>query len=172
MANPRWLRVTFRLSLLLVGPLALYLILSSHTPLPLPAVLIAAVIGIVTFPMAVWPRPWSRFVLFIADEEGIAFPANDLLTTSFKSNEDTRWLQVPWANIDAIRVSVTRGERSRCVALDVRANAAEVRDFFGNVDSPADRTDTVPDTFFAAFDISPPMPAKTVAALLAIRKSR
>jgi hypothetical protein len=143
MANPRWLRVTFRLALLLVGPLALYLVLSSSTPLPLPAVLIAVAVAVVTFPMAVWARPWSRFDLFIADDEGIAFPANDLLATSFKSNEDTRWLLVPWANIDAIRVAVTQGERSRCVAFDVKANAA---------------------------DISPPMPAKTVAALLALRK--
>jgi len=169
MANPRWLRVGFRVALLLAGPLALCQILSSATPMSIPGLVIAIVASVLTFSIALWPRPWSRFELFIADVDGIAFPASDLLETALDEREDNRWLHVPWANIDAIRVTVTHDRRARCVAFDLKVNAAEQAGFFANVETPADRRSPPRNTLFAAFDLSPPPADRTVAALLALR---
>jgi hypothetical protein len=170
LSNPRWLLLAFRTAMLLVGPLLLYLSLYTDARLPLPGQLLAVAVGIGTVCIGVWRRPWSRYEPFVADDAGIAFPANELLRVTLHGKEDGRWLHVPWKNIENIRVAVERGDRTRCVAFDVRATPDERRDFFGCVDEPADRGNTPNNTIYAAFGMSPPHPEKTVAALNALRE--
>lgn len=168
LANPAWLRAAFRILLLLCGPILLYVSLASRSSLPLPGTILAAVVGTGTFLLAVWQRPWARFELFIADEKGIHFPANDLLAVQLGRTDDVRWLFVPWANIANVRTARTRGDMSSCVAFDVRVTPEERASFFGRVDEPADRANHSPTTVFAAFDINPPSPNATAARLLAL----
>jgi hypothetical protein len=169
LANPRWLWLAFRAAMILVGPLLLYLFYTDAS-LPLPGQLLAAVVGVGTFCVGVWQRPWDRFEFFVADDEGIAFPANGPPKTTPRGEKDGRWLHVPWKNIDNVRIAVERGDGTRCVAFDVRATPDEKRDFFGCVDRPADRGDAPHGVIHVAFGISPPAPAKTVAALSALRE--
>jgi hypothetical protein len=169
LANPGWIRLTFRVLMFLVGPLLLYLTLSSRSPLPPAALVIAAIVGIGTFGIAVWQRPWNGFELFIADEGGVTFPANDHVRIQIGKAVDARWLCVPWTNIHDIRTAKVRGDATSCVAFDVEVTPVEMNDFFVNVGEPSDRASPSGTMVHAAFDINPPAPAKTVAALLALR---
>ena len=170
LTDPLWLRLTFRVLMLLVGPILLYLSLSSSSPLPPAALIIATITGIGTFGGALWHRPWSQFELFIADEKGIAFPANALVTLG--KALDQRWLFIPWTNIHNVRTAAERGDATPCVALDLEVTPVERKDFFANVGEPTDRPRLSQNMVHAAYAINPPVPARTVAALLALRGSR
>jgi hypothetical protein len=171
LATPKWLRVGFRASLLLCGLALIFLSLMSPSPLPTPWAAFGLIVGVLTLAAAVWPGPWNRFELFVATQEGVAFPANDQLVVSLGGSEDRRWLLVPWANIVSVRVATVRGDQTPCVAFDVAASAEERAAFFGRVDSPSDRRSHGGDLVFAAFDINPPNPKQTVARLLSLRAS-
>lgn len=168
LTTPRWLRVGFR-AVLLIGGLALVLLpLLSRSPVPVPWVAFAVLVGALTLAAGAWPKPWNRFDLFVATPEGIAFPANDLLVAGMGRSDDRRWLLVLWTNIAHVRLATVRGEPSPCVAFDVRVSPEERAAFFARVDSPADRTGRTGPDVFAAFDINPPHPKKTVARLLSL----
>ena len=169
LADPRWYRLTFRVLMLLIGPILLYFSLSSRSPLPPAALIIVSITGISTFCFAVWHRPWSLFERFIADDKGIAFPANLLITIG--KTIDERWLFIPWANIHNVRTAVQRGDPTSCVAFDLEVTPIERRDFFANVGEPTDRSKLSQDMVHAAYDVKPPAPKRTVAALLALRGS-
>ncbi len=172
LANPTWLLLMFRIALLACGPMLLVLTLLSRSPLPVPALLLAAVVGVGTFGGAAWARPWTRPEFFVADAEGISFPANDLLVVRLGGAGDTRWLRVPWSNIGNVRITRVRGEGTPCVAFDVTATADESEAFFGRVDRPEDRPADSAGIVFAAYDIRPPSPARTVAALRSLSARR
>jgi len=110
----------FRASMILLGPFLLLLWLRGTSAWPLPAILFALGIGVGTFLMGLWPRPWTRFVLFVADESGIAFPANDLLVVKPGAKEDTRWLHVPWRKTSNVRVLTEKDvwQRLCCINND------------------------------------------------------
>jgi hypothetical protein len=168
LTTPKWLRIGFRALLLLGGFVMSILPFMSNTPLPLPWTIFAVVLGALTFAAGVWPRPWSRFDLFVATHERIAFPANELLVANISKPVDCRWLLVPWCNIVNVRIATVRGDKSPCVAFDVSALPEERAAFFAHVDSPADRSSSAGPVVFAAFDISPPNPKRTVARLLSL----
>lgn len=168
--TPPWLVWLVRALFLAFALTTGYLALSTWGQLTAVPRLLVAVLVPALLVVALNRRIWQRTVKFIADESGIHFPHNSLLVAVAGQPAVERWLFVPWACVETIRVGRTADlERSRAVCLDIEVSDAEAAEFFAHVDRAGgpERTGRLS----LAYDDVPPRPARTVEALTSSKRS-
>lgn len=168
-ATPGWLLALCRVAFGLGGLVLAVLSWRSWHQMPSPARGLAAVLSPVFVGLSAWSRPWLRTAKFVADEQGIHFPANELLVLSFNRSPVERWLLVPWQNVRNVRLAREEGDGNRCVAFDVQVTAEETVSFFRHVARPGDRSGPQRGMLAVAYDDSPPSPGRTLQILLALK---
>lgn len=168
--TPAWLVAAFRFGMLAASLTAAALSAQDWTTMPIPAKLLAALVGSTLFAFALWPRPWGSLVKFAADAHGLYFPHDSQLVLSFTRAASSEWLFVPWQQIENLRLSVeSGGEGGPCVAFDVKVSGPQRAAFFSHVGTPRDRPTPSREVFFASYDDSPPRPSRTLGILVALR---
>lgn len=163
--TPAWLVWIFRSVLMAAGCATAVLLAQHWRAMPWPACLIAVSLSPALVAWALWSRPWRYMVRFIANGNGMYFPAYPGLLLSREAPPPVTWLEVPWQHISNIRLAREVDESGRSVALDIEASADEATRFFGAVGIPQDRRERHPAKVFAAYGGWPPSPAKTLAQL-------
>ncbi|MBC7956146.1 MAG: hypothetical protein H7Y33_09790 [Cytophagales bacterium] len=145
-------------------------LLALHWPaMPWPARILAVILAPGLLAWSAWPQPWRHVTRFIANEDGMYFPAYPPLTISASSTLHEEWLEVPWENIVDIRLAREVGEDGKCVAFDVLVTASERSRFFAAVGTPRDRREPAPAQVSAAYGGWPRSPARVVEQLESLR---
>jgi hypothetical protein len=164
--SPPWFVVGFRSVLFFVGCITAVLCAQNWSAMPLFARFLGALIAPTLVGWSVWPRPWRCTTKFIANENGMYFPAYRSLTFSMSEPQiEEAWLEVPWKHIADIRVATEAGEDGSCAAFDIQASPSERSRFFGSVGVPRDRSEQLSATVSAAFGGWSPSPVRVVQKL-------
>lgn len=169
--TPDWLVAAGRVGMGSLGLVAGVAVWRGHGTLEPLTASVSAILATVLVLLAAWSPAWTRRIKFVANERGIAFPANDLLVTFPPRASDTRWLLVPWSGIHDIRLTRKDGESGFALAFDLEVSPEEARDFFRHVASPIDRREPWASRHSAAYGDFPPSPRRAVAILLSLKAS-
>jgi hypothetical protein len=170
--TPKWLMMFIRLALGVGGVVLAVLSYRdwSHMPLGFRGLVCILVPAFLLFALRS-----TRTTKFVADTRGVFFPCNELLVTTIGRKNPNTWLFVPWGNIMNIRVGTSidyEGDKSKCVAFDVKVSSQEKAAFFQHVGAPTDREQSVNGFLSVAYSDNPPAPRKAVAILLQLRQLR
>lgn len=169
--TPGWLVAAGRVGMGSLGVVAGVAVWRGHGTLGPLMASVSAIVATVLVLIALWSPAWDRRIKFVANEQGIAFPANDLLVPVPPRAKDTRWLLVPWSSIHDIRLARKDSESGFALAFDLEVSPEEARDFFRHVASPTDRRESMASRHPAAYGDFPPSPRRAVAILLSLKAS-
>jgi hypothetical protein len=115
---------------------------------------------------------WRKTIKFIATDEGIFFPCNELVVTTIGQDFRSAWLLVPWKNIANARLAKVHdndNSLATCLALDLKVSPEEEAAFFRHVDAPTDRASHEKKVLSVAYSSVPPSPKKALRLLKALR---
>lgn len=164
-----------RLVSILFAAALVWLGMRDWTTLPVWVLILICLLAPVFFFSAFNSRGWALYAktpFFLADHLGMYFKHRDAMTkhlgkdAEIKNLQRKTWLFVPWENISNIRVAkvVSYDGTSEGAAMDVKATAEEVTDFF--IDDLEDRQPINSDRVAVAFYTNmPPRPRKIVSIL-------
>lgn len=166
---PLWLVLIFRCVLLVLGCVTAVLSVRSWPVMPLTAQIVAALLIPALLASPIWSGPWQYTARFVADEDGMYFPAYPPLILTTSAQRSDVWLSVPWEHIANIRLTSAFGEDGNCVAFDVKVTSDEKSRFFEAAGNPKDRPAQMKNTISVAYGGWPPSPSHAVQQLLHLR---
>jgi hypothetical protein len=105
---------------------------------------------------------------FIATDNGIFFPCNELRVIILGRERKNSWLWVPWANIDNVRLAKYDdhdNDRRTCVAFDLNVSQEERASFFRGVSNPIGSASIPKKILSVAYGGALPSPKKAFARL-------
>ena len=151
---PRWYLNLVRVLAAVAGITAALVAIQSWDAMPLPFRSLVCVLVPAFFYFATSRQISDPKIKFLADEQGMFFPAS------------TRWLFIPWANVSDIRVAkIMNGEGSTGVAFNLALSPHEQREFFPNYLMPHDHLKSRGGPLAVGYVSYPPLP-KTLKAIL------
>jgi hypothetical protein len=112
-------------------------------------------------------KAWQS-ISFIAADNGIFFPCNELVVITLGRKRKTAWLLVPWTNIANVRLAKyldNDNDLRTCVALDLKVSQKERADFFQYVANPTDGAHPSENILSVAYGGALPSPKKTFTRL-------
>lgn len=105
---------------------------------------------------------------FIATDNGIFFPCNELRVITLGRRSMNSWLWVPWSNINNLRLAEYDdhdNDRRTCVAFDLNVSQEERACFFRGVSTPIDSANHPENLLSVAYGGTPPSPKKAFTRL-------
>jgi len=173
--TPRWLLTFFRLSFG-IGALAMAaMAYFEWSRMALGFRALTCVLAPLFAFFALHRRLWEKTIKFIAADQGIFFPCNELVATVLGQKHKDAWLLVPWANITDVRMAKTCDNDNglaKCVAFDLCVSPEEEAGFFRYVGNPTDSTRLPGSLLSVAYLDNPPSPKKTCALLKEMQQAK
>lgn len=167
---PAWVAAALRAFFLLSGCALPFLVTGIPGATPATTAFLLAVSG-VSILLAL--RPARPSVRFACDRHGAYFPALKDLKKRAPATP-RKWLLVPWANVQAIKVQLMPDESGvkKLVTLSLRASESERQDFFAEASTstfPTKEPTGEPGSILMAYPSTFKSPYKTVAILSRLR---
>lgn len=107
-------------------------------------------------------------ISFIAADDGVFFPCNELLVITLGQKRKNAWLLIPWVNIANVRLAKyldNDNDLRPCVALDLKVSQEERAGFFQYVANPTDSAHHSGSILSVAYGGALPSPKKAFTRL-------
>ncbi|MDD4913065.1 MAG: hypothetical protein PHP57_12285 [Sideroxydans sp.] len=164
---PLWLTTLLRLLFGIMAIAAVAMIYSNWGDMPLGFRALACVLVPALAFGALHKNLWGT-IDFIAADNGIIFPCNELKVITLGRERKNAWLLVPWTNIAHLRLAKyldNDNDLRTCVAFDLKVSREERAGFFQHTTNPTDSAIHSENFVSVAYGGTPPSPKKVFTLL-------